>query len=1453
MPDPDLPQAESVATVAATKDVQQHGAPSAPTALPPGIPEHVGDRAVVVEEIEERDPHTGRMRTVRNPIIADRVLVRLQPGIQRPALERLAQRHGASIVRQLRVPGAVYELELARGGAAQVRAAVERFQADAATVASAQPDVVYTIVADPVIPDDEHFDTLWGLHNTGQSGGTADADIDAPEAWAQTTGSDSVLAAVIDTGIDYTHPDLKTNIWTNPGEIPNDGIDNDGNGYVDDVHGYDFFNDDGDPMDDHFHGTHCAGTIGAVGDNDTGVAGVAWDVQLVAIKGLSAEGSSTGSILAECLAYAHAIGVDITSNSWGGGFSQLVYDEIVDAGSHGIITVVAAGNANTDLNRHPTTYPACIELPHVVTVAATDRNDAIASFSNWGADYVDLGAPGVKIISTTPVEETEAMAEYDLLTEYAPLNGTSMATPHVAGACVLAKAADPGTTPEIMRLLLMHTADATDAMATATTSGGRLNVATLVARAASSYVIIADHVLDDDTAHGSNGNSDDMWEAGETVGLTLELQNLGGLDAPDVSVAASSADGVVTVQNPLLDLGEVDAHASTSTDEILLAIDAGATPQVVDIAISVTVDGVEHGTLTVPLRIVEATRLTGRVTDGATGDGLGGVRVRAYGDNQLHDTWTDLDGTYTLRVPAGTMPVLATRRGWSPASTTVSAPAAGIDFVLDEWEIRTMRLDEATHATYPYPMDMNTYGHVLADVFTGLPYPGELVYEGDTHRAVDCSLIIGYYPGALNDFGDVASRTYAGDRPALFDRHGLVTDFSEKVDHVTNVITGVNNAGQVACYHSGSGERRAWLIDPATGSATEIFPDTISTAEAIDDAGRVYGNAVQSDDDDSGYIYNPADGSVQWLHPPESEHLHLRGCSADGTRCTGVLIWDDGTVRGFVSDGTTITPLADPWNIAAEDSWDVVPQDVDADGRCVGRFYHSGYRSDTRVAMLHLGDIPIDLNEVAPEDCDIILQDAVAINEAGDICGIGVNQFGLSQPRNEITFVLSRVQRDDQPPVARIDTGDRARVGDDLALVGIANDENGDGELSAQWSQLSGPGSASFADATAWRTTVSFDAAGTYQLQMRVTDPADQVTDATCTVVVDDSANAAPSVTLADEVISDLNVHTSWSGAGVALTATPSDSDGSIVRVEFYDVSGEPALLGSSRYDPWLFVWQSADAGDYSLRAKAYDDQGAWAWSNTVTITVTRDTAPVITMVSPANGQVFGQFESVTARATCDHPADDLYRIYLYLDGSRYETWSSLSDWPGTYEYTFDDLEPGKHIIHFQVIDLYDANTSRQGYHAMSEVAEITIGGQPGIAAPEQMKDAMRGRAYGTRFTASGFGPFTWSLTNGSLPAGLSLVTDNGAIVGTPAATGSFPFTVAVENDYGTGNRNYVLEVLANVDRAIRIRASDGPWLWNIEPDDGPGAVTDGDDTVFERRSKLLDYVLDTGVPEGAQ
>jgi len=266
------------------------------------------------------------------------------------------------------------------------------------------PNVAYAepnyIVRAAVTPNDPRFSNLWGLDNG------SDTDIDAPEAWDITTGSTDVVIAVIDSGVARNHPDLSANMWTNSGEDAgcNDGLDNDGNGYIDDCRGWDFLSNDNDPSDYNGHGTHVAGTIAAEGDNATGVTGVMWQAKIMPLRILGIEGTGNTTDALEAILYANANGAHIINNSWGGGgYSQALKDAIDDSSA---VVVCAAGNGGEDgIGDNSDSipfYPASYSSSNIISVAATNNADTLAAFSNFGATSVDLGAPGVSIDSTIP-------------------------------------------------------------------------------------------------------------------------------------------------------------------------------------------------------------------------------------------------------------------------------------------------------------------------------------------------------------------------------------------------------------------------------------------------------------------------------------------------------------------------------------------------------------------------------------------------------------------------------------------------------------------------------------------------------------------------------------------------------------------------------------------------------------------------------------------------------------------------------------------------------------------------------------------------------------------------------------------------------------------------------------------------------------------------------------------
>ena len=354
-------------------------------------------------------------------------------------------------------------------------------------------------------PDDTRFNELWGMNNTGQSGGTVDADIDAPQAWDIHTGSSDIIVAVIDTGVNYNHPDLSANMWVNEPELNGTtGVDDDDNGFFDDIYGYDFCNNDGDPNDDCWHGTHCAGTIGAIGNNGTGVAGVCWNVKIMALKFMDSYGYGWSYDAIACIDYAVQMGAKVLSNSWryyeGNPYLtdvQALKDAAEAADANGVLFVAAAGNEGYDNDLYPA-YPASYDCENIIAVMATDANDerSIWSYpysSNWGATSVDLAAPGSDILSCVPYNIFGKYYEYS--------GGTSMATPHVAGACALIWSANPKLSHLQVKNIILNSVDKLDSLDGLCLTGGRLNLYNAVLEAANRPEILSkiDAVNDGDS------------------------------------------------------------------------------------------------------------------------------------------------------------------------------------------------------------------------------------------------------------------------------------------------------------------------------------------------------------------------------------------------------------------------------------------------------------------------------------------------------------------------------------------------------------------------------------------------------------------------------------------------------------------------------------------------------------------------------------------------------------------------------------------------------------------------------------------------------------------------------------------------------------------------------------------------------------------------------------------
>ncbi|PYT01532.1 MAG: hypothetical protein DMF63_01410 [Acidobacteria bacterium] len=406
------------------------------------------------------------------------VLVRFKPGVSVSEIKRIAAgKH--DLLRD--------EFEFVRGWTeiddldnADPKAVAEEYGAMSDIVEYAQPN--YQINLEPGefdggsrndlpyrqvsgMPNDPEFENQWALNNLGQDGGRERADIDALQAWVKTRGSEKIVVAVLDTGVDYTHKDLVSNMWTRPDAVPE--YSDDELGTIDDLHGLDADADAGDPMDDNGHGTHCAGIIGAEGDNGIGIAGINWNVSIMPLKFLGRGGFGSTANAIKAINYAidrkqHGVNLRVINASWGSTqYSRALEDAIRAAGEQGILFVAAAGNNGSD-NDRSAHYPSNFDLPNVISVAALDRTDSMASFSNYGVKTVHIAAPGREIVSTW------------LGDAFREASGTSMAAPHVAGVAALILASEPNMPVGKLRERLLGSVDKLGSLQGKIASGGRL-------------------------------------------------------------------------------------------------------------------------------------------------------------------------------------------------------------------------------------------------------------------------------------------------------------------------------------------------------------------------------------------------------------------------------------------------------------------------------------------------------------------------------------------------------------------------------------------------------------------------------------------------------------------------------------------------------------------------------------------------------------------------------------------------------------------------------------------------------------------------------------------------------------------------------------------------------------------------------------------------------------------
>jgi subtilisin family serine protease len=447
------------------------------------------------------------------------LLVKFRPHVTASASGRVHEAIGASVIRSFSLVPSLQHVTLPEG--MSVSDAIRVYMSDE-YVEYAEPN--YLRYAAITVPDDPFFGQQWGLRNTGLPG----ADINATAAWDLTKGSGSIVVAVIDTGIDYNHPDLQGNIWINPGEDPSNGVDDDGNGRIDDWRGWNFVAKNNDPMDDNGHGTHVAGITGAVGNNGVGIAGVMWSVKLLPLKILGSGGS--GTIANEILAIQYAIAkkVKVMNASFSGSnFSNAEFDALNSANSAGIIFVAAAGNGGIDGVGDDTDvtpeYPASYQLPNIIAVAATTVSDIKAISSNFGDKSVHVAAPGAGILSTYPLSlQTSG---------YRNLSGTSMSVAFVTGLAGLLYDFYPNFNLSQVRGIIIRYVDILSSLQDLVRSGGRIdaNKSLSSLRAPTGFSVTADALTQLTISWTDNATGEDRYviERKTGGGSFIQLATLG--------------------------------------------------------------------------------------------------------------------------------------------------------------------------------------------------------------------------------------------------------------------------------------------------------------------------------------------------------------------------------------------------------------------------------------------------------------------------------------------------------------------------------------------------------------------------------------------------------------------------------------------------------------------------------------------------------------------------------------------------------------------------------------------------------------------------------------------------------------------------------------------------------------------------------------------------------------
>lgn len=595
--------------------------------------------------------------------VASHVLARFPATMSEPEQEDLIHGLNGSVLRRSLLSGLVL-VSLPEPTLDAVPGMIDRLGATGAVV-YAEPDWVVGHLGGR-IPNDPDYSRLWGM-----------PVVSAPAAWEVTTGSRDIVVAVIDTGVDYRHEDLAGNMWINAGEVA-DGTDSDGNGFIDDIRGWNFSGNNNDPFDDNAHGTHVAGTVGAVGNNAIGITGTAWQVSIMPIKFLNAQGGGTNSDGIESIRYATLNGAHIINASWGGApFSQALYDVIAEARDANVAFIAAAGNSNGRSPLFPAAYGHLEENPllNVLSVGATHMvagpdgpEERKAPFSEWGAH---IGAPGVSIFSTIPGGS------------YVAHNGTSMAAPMVAGAVALMLSVNADTNAEDLLFWLRESADKLPTLSATVIDGARLNISSAIL-ANTDQPIMGFHgytFVDLTGPRAGNG----IVNPGETIELTVTVGVRGPNPAAGVTARLSSSNPDVTISHDTITLGDFDAWERRSADAPFVFSVAEGTETPRTLSFQLTMEDAEAQTWQAQVEVPVFTSFdVSGIVRAMDGTPLANATVSVSGDRTLTAV-TDTDGRYQVELTEGSYTIIASAEGkQAPLVRQLHLPKAAreIDFVL---------------------------------------------------------------------------------------------------------------------------------------------------------------------------------------------------------------------------------------------------------------------------------------------------------------------------------------------------------------------------------------------------------------------------------------------------------------------------------------------------------------------------------------------------------------------------------------------------------------------------------------------------------------------------------------------------------------------------------------------------------------------------------------------------